>query len=90
MVFVPQLQKASRSLISQGKSSAISSQIRGRNVFIIGKTLELIGMAFLGAGLYIGCVNPYGLSEGGAMGAEIGSLVAGILIFFIGRVMEKH
>ncbi len=59
-------------------------------MFIIGKTLELIGMAFLGAGLYIGCVNPYGLSEGGAMGAEIGSLVAGILIFFIGRVMEKH
>ena len=56
---------------------------------IIGKTLELIGMSLLGAGLYVGCVNPYGLSEGSAMGAEIGSLVVGILIFFAGRMIEK-
>lgn len=59
-------------------------------MFIIGKALELIGMAFLGTGLYVGCVNPYGLSEGAAMGAEVTSLVVGILIFFIGRTIEKR
>jgi len=59
-------------------------------VFIIGKALELIGMAFLGAGLYVGCVKPYGLSEGAAMGAEVASLAIGILIFFIGRTIEKR
>ena len=62
----------------------------GGIVFLIGKTLELIGMAFLGAGLYIGCINPHGLSEGKAMGAEMGSLVIGILIFFLGRTLEKR
>ncbi len=59
-------------------------------VFIIGKVLELIGMSLLGAGLYVGCINPYGLSEGGAMGVEVASLVVGILIFFVGRMIEKH
>lgn len=59
-------------------------------MFIIGKALELIGMAFLGAGLYVGCINPYGLSEGAAMGAEVASLMVGILIFFIGRTIEKR
>jgi hypothetical protein len=62
----------------------------GGSVFLIGKTLELIGMALLGAGLYIGCINPHGLSEGKAMGAEMGSLAIGILIFFLGRMLEKH
>ena len=62
----------------------------GGSVFFIGKALELIGLAFLGAGLYIGCVNPYGLSEGKAMGVEMGSLATGILIFFLGRLLEKH
>ena len=59
-------------------------------MFIIGKVLELIGISLLGAGLYVGCVNPYGLSEGAAMGAEVTSLVVGILIFFIGRTVEKR
>jgi len=59
-------------------------------MYIVAKTLELMGMALLGVGLYVGCVNPTGLSEGGAMGAEMGSLVVGILIFFIGRTMEKR
>jgi len=62
----------------------------GGDVFIIGKTLELMGMAFLAVGLYVGCANPTGLSEGKAMGAEMGSLIAGILIFFVGRMLEKH
>ena len=59
-------------------------------MFILAKTLELIGMSLLAVGLYVGCVNPSGLSEGKAMGAEMGSLVAGILIFFIGRMLEKY
>jgi hypothetical protein len=59
-------------------------------VFIIGKILELIGMSLLGAGLYVGCAKPYGLSEGAAMGAEVVSLAIGILIFFIGRTIEKR
>ena len=59
-------------------------------MFIIGKVLELIGMSLLGAGLYVGCVNPYGFSEGMAMGVEVLSLVIGILIFFIGRTIEKR
>ena len=37
-----------------------------------------------------GCVKPYGLSEGAAMGAEVASLAIGILIFFIGRTIEKR
>ncbi|MCZ6676159.1 MAG: hypothetical protein O7E52_02800 [Candidatus Poribacteria bacterium] len=59
-------------------------------MFIVGKTIEFIGMAFLGVGLYVGCVNPSGLSESGAMGTEMGSLFAGILIFFLGRRVEKR
>ncbi len=59
-------------------------------MFIIGKVLELIGISLLGAGLYVGCVNPYDLTEGAAMGAEVASLVVGILIFFIGRTIEKR
>ncbi len=59
-------------------------------MFIIGKVLELIGMSLLGAGLYVGFIKPYGLSEGGAMGVEVTSLVVGILIFFIGRTIEKR
>ncbi len=59
-------------------------------MLIIGKVLELIGMTLLGAGLYVGCAKPYGLSEGGAMGVEVTSLAVGILIFFIGRTIEKR
>ncbi len=59
-------------------------------MFFIGKVLELIGIVLLGAGLYLGCAKPYGLTEGESMGAEMGSLALGILIFFIGRVLEKR
>ena len=55
-----------------------------------GKVLELMGIVLLGAGLYLGCAKPYGLSDGESMGAEMGSLVIGILIFFIGRLLEKR
>ncbi len=59
-------------------------------MFFVGKVLELIGIVLLGAGLYLGCVNPYDFSEGKSMGVEMGSLVAGILICFIGRLLEKR
>ena len=59
-------------------------------VFILGKTLELVGMALLAVGLYVGCAKPYGLSEGRAMGVEMGSLIAGASVFFIGRMIEKR
>lgn len=59
-------------------------------MFFVGKVLELMGIVLLGVGLYLGCANPYGLSEGESMGVEMGSLVAGILIFFIGRLLEKR
>lgn len=59
-------------------------------MFFVGKVLELMGIVLLGAGLYLGCANPYSLSEGKSMGVEMGSLAVGILIFFIGRMLEKR
>ena len=62
----------------------------GESVYYIGKTLELMGIACLGAGLYLGCVNPYGYSESKAMGVEMGFLTLGVLVFFVGRLIEKR
>ncbi len=59
-------------------------------MFLVGKTLELVAIALLAVGLYLGFANPYGLSEGQSMGIEMGSLAVGVLIFFIGRSLEKH
>ncbi len=59
-------------------------------MFFIGKVLELIGISLLGAGLYLACANPLNLSESRAMGVEMGSLVLGTLIFFMGRLIEKR
>ncbi|MDE0300045.1 MAG: hypothetical protein OXN17_15530 [Candidatus Poribacteria bacterium] len=59
-------------------------------MYFVGKVLELMGIVLLGAGLYLGCAKPYGLTEGESMGVEMGSLAAGILIFFIGRLLEKR
>ncbi|MXZ01118.1 hypothetical protein F4Y93_10890 [Candidatus Poribacteria bacterium] len=59
-------------------------------MYYIGKTLELMGIACLGAGLYLGCVNPFDYSEAKAMGVEMGFLTLGILIFFVGRLIEKR
>ena len=58
-------------------------------MYYIGKTLELMGIACLGAGLYLGCVNPFDYSESKAMGVEMGFLTLGVLIFFVGRLIEK-
>ena len=59
-------------------------------MYYIGKTLELMGIACLGAGLYLGCVNPFGYSESKAMGVEMGFLTLGVLVFFVGRLIEKR
>ena len=58
--------------------------------YYIGKTLELMGIVCLGAALYLGCYNPYGYSESKAMGVEMGFLTLGVLVFFVGRLIEKH
>ena len=62
----------------------------GEFVYYIGKTLELMGIACLGAGLYLGCANPFDYSESKAMSVEIGFLILGVLIFFVGRLIEKR
>lgn len=59
-------------------------------MFFIGKVLELIGISLLGVGLYVALVDPFGLSAGRAMGLEMGSLIVGSLIFFVGRLIEKR
>ena len=59
-------------------------------MFFVGKVLELMGIVLLGVGLYLGCAKPFEMSDGESMGAEMGSLAVGILIFFIGRLLEKR
>lgn len=59
-------------------------------MYYIGKTLELMGIACLGAALFLGLVNPFGYSASKAMGVEMGFLALGIVVFFIGRLIEKQ
>ena len=59
-------------------------------MYYIGKTLELMGIVCAGAALFIGLVNPFGYTETQAMGAEMGFLALGIIVFFIGRQIEKQ
>jgi hypothetical protein len=59
-------------------------------VFLVGKSLELMAIVLLAAGLYLGCANPYALSEDHAMGIEMASLAVGIVFFFVGRLLEKR
>lgn len=59
-------------------------------MYYLGKVLELMGIACLGAALYLGCVNPFDYSESKAMGVEMGFLTLGVLIFFVGRLIEKR
>ena len=60
------------------------------SVYYIGKTLELMGIVCLGAALFLGLVNPYDYSEAKAMGVEMGFLTLGVIVFFIGRLIEKQ
>lgn len=59
-------------------------------LYYIGKTLELMGMACLGAALYLGIFNPFEYSETKAMGVEMGFLALGVIVFFVGRLIEKQ
>ncbi len=58
--------------------------------YYIGKTLELMGICCLGAALYFGFAKPFGWNDTQAMGAEMGFLTLGVLVFFIGRLIEKR
>ena len=62
----------------------------GEQVYYIGKTLELMGIVCLGAALFLGLVNPFEYSEAKAMGVEMGFLALGIIVFFVGRLIEKQ
>ncbi len=59
-------------------------------MYYIGKTFELMGIVCLGAALYLGWVNPFDYSESKAMGVEMGFMTLGVLIFFVGRLIEKR
>lgn len=61
-----------------------------KSVYYIGKTLELMGIVCLGTALFLGIVNPYDYSETKAMGVEIGFLALGVIVFFVGRQIEKR
>lgn len=49
-----------------------------------------MGMACLGAALYLGIFNPFEYSETKAMGVEMGFLALGVIVFFVGRLIEKQ
>ncbi len=49
-----------------------------------------MGIVCLGAALFFAFVNPYEYSESKVMGVEMGFLALGIIIFFIGRLIEKR
>ena len=68
----------------------LSSNSIGETVYYIGKTLELMGIACLGAALILVFTNPFNYSESKLMGIEMGFLALGILIFFVGRLIEKR
>lgn len=59
-------------------------------MYYIGKTLELMGITCLAAALFLGVFNPFGYSETKAMGVEMGLLALGVVIFFVGRLIEKQ
>ena len=49
-----------------------------------------MGITCLAAALFLGIFNPFGYSESKAMGIEIGFLALGVVIFFVGRLIEKQ
>ncbi len=52
-------------------------------MFYLAKLIQAIGFADVGYGLYIGTASPKG------MGQELRLLLLGIVIFYLGRVLEK-
>lgn len=49
-----------------------------------------MGITCLAAALFLGIFNPFDYSEAKAMGVEMGFLALGVIIFFIGRMIEKQ
>ena len=49
-----------------------------------------MGIVCLGAALFLGIVNPHDYSETKAMGVEMGFLTLGVIVFFVGRLIEKR
>ena len=49
-----------------------------------------MGITCLAAALFLGVFNPFGYSETKAMGVEMGLLALGVVIFFVGRLIEKQ
>lgn len=49
-----------------------------------------MGIACLAAALILVFTNPFNYSESKLMGIEMGFLALGILIFFLGRLIEKR
>lgn len=65
--------------------------------FYVGKALELAGITSLGAGLFIGIGNhtnsalPLGaMSPERAMGIELAFFLAGMVLFAVGRWVERR
>ena len=65
--------------------------------FYVGKILELIGLASLGVGLYVGMGNHLGfmsplgpMTAEHAMGIELLFFLAGTAVFFLGRWIERR
>lgn len=52
-------------------------------VFYVAKLLELIGFAHVGYALFVG------LTEENSMGPELRLLLLGVLLFSIGRLLER-
>ena len=76
--------------VGRGTTTAPYFTLKREFVYYIGKTLELMGIACLGAALYFAFVNPFDYSESKVMGVEMGFLTLGVLIFFVGRLIEKR
>jgi hypothetical protein len=53
-------------------------------MFYFAKLVQAIGFADVGYGLYVGINNEHG------MGQELRLLLLGIVIFYLGRALEKR
>jgi hypothetical protein len=53
-------------------------------LFYVAKLLQLVGFAHVGYALFVG------LTEANAMSAELRLLMLGVVIFWVGRVVESR
>ncbi|MFQ5692575.1 MAG: hypothetical protein ACE5IM_05980 [Nitrospinota bacterium] len=54
-------------------------------LYLLGRTLQILGMIYLGYALYLGIVL-----ERGGMAAEYKWLLIGAAVFFLGRLIERQ